>query len=390
MSKATCRGKIIVFGILFWYPLAGVTYQFLHYLIGLRRLGYDVYYVEDVSPWVYDPRINDVTPEASDNVEFAASILEAYGFAGKWAFAGAYPGGKTYGIQGDALTRLYREADAILNVTGQEVREHHLACERRVYVESDPFKMQVKASQGDPVTLAALAAHDTHFTFGENVGRAVCPLPTAGLNWLPTRQPVAMELWGWTPEAVDGVYGTITTWKNKNKDIVWNGDTYTWTKDREFERFLDLPRRRAVAFELATDVEDETRARLRGCGWRMASARAVSHDLDAYRDHIKASRAEFTVARDQYVRPHTGWFSDRSACYLAAGRPVITQDTGFGAALPTGAGLFPFATEEDIIEAVDVIEHDYGRASRAAYQVAVECFDSDVVLTSLMTRAGLF
>jgi len=270
------------------------------------------------------------------------------------------------------------------------VREHHLACERRVYVESDPFKMQVKASQGDPVTLAALAAHDTHFTFGENVGRAVCPLPTAGLNWLPTRQPVAMELWGWTPEAVDGVYGTITTWKNKNKDIVWNGDTYTWTKDREFERFLDLPRRRAVAFELATDVEDETRARLRGCGWRMASARAVSHDLDAYRDHIKASRAEFTVARDQYVRPHTGWFSDRSACYLAAGRPVITQDTGFGAALPTGAGLFPFATEEDIIEAVDVIEHDYGRASRAAYQVAVECFDSDVVLTSLMTRAGLF
>src|SRR5215470_11451188 len=130
---------IIVFGILFWFPLAGVTYQFLHFLIGLRRLGYDPYYIEDSGRWIYDPKLNDISPDASGNVKAVAPVLEAHGFAGRWAFRGNYPGGRCHGMSETQILGLYREADALLNVTGaQDIREAQRACQRRIYVESDP------------------------------------------------------------------------------------------------------------------------------------------------------------------------------------------------------------------------------------------------------------
>src|ERR1700720_3200479 len=160
-EKPPTKGKIIVFGILFWYPLAGVTYQFLHYLIGLRRLGYDPYYIEDSGRWIYDPRINDLSPDAAGNIEAVVPVLQAHGFGNRWAFRGNYPGGQCYGMTEARILELYREADAFLNVTGaQEIREEHLACKRRIYVESDPFASQVKVGRGDEGMIAALEAHD--------------------------------------------------------------------------------------------------------------------------------------------------------------------------------------------------------------------------------------
>lgn len=383
------RGKILVFGILFWYPLAGVTYQFLHYLVALRRLGYDPYYVEDSARWVYDPRINDLSPDATANVEAIARVLEAHGFQGRWAFRGHYSNGRCYGMSESDLLRLYREADAFLNVTGaQEIREEHLACPRRIYVESDPFAFQVKVAQGNASTIAALAAHDTHFTFGENLGAADCGVPIERFRWLPTRQPVALDLWD-TQEPGGSTYTTITTWHNKGKDIAYNGDTFYWTKDREFLKVLDLPLKTKASFELAAQVPDHVRQQLRDHGWRRVNSIEISRDPAVYRDYIQQSRGEFTVARDQYVRPNTGWFSDRSACYLAAGRPVITQETGFCKFLPTGKGLFGFRAMEDVLAAVDAIESDYEGNCRAAREIAREFFDAEKVVGSLMERAGL-
>ncbi len=391
LNKAT-HGKIIVFGILFWYPLAGVTYQFLHYLVGLRRLGYDPYYVEDSGRWIYDPRINDLSPDALGNIESVLPALQQHGFGERWAFRGNYPGGQCYGMTEQRILELYREAEAFLNVTGaQEIREEHLACKRRIYVESDPFAAQVKVVKGDSGMIAALAAHDTLFSFGENLGAPDCQLPIERFRWLPTRQPVVLELWNDPrPRNPEAAYNTITTWHNKGKDISWRGDTWYWTKDREFERFLELPRLRPmVAFELAAGVDEKVKQRLNAHGWRQASSLRMSRDIDVYRNYIQQSRGEFTVARDQYVRPNTGWFSDRSACYLAAGRPVITQETGFGKFLPTGQGLFGFKTMEDILKAVDAIESDYEGNSRAARAIAAEYFAAEKVMGSLMQRAGL-
>ncbi len=383
------KGKIIVFGILFWYPLAGVTYQFLHYLIGLRRLGYDPYYIEDSGRWIYDPHLNDLSPDASANIAAVQPALEQYGFGDKWAFRGKYPEGQCYGMTEAQIAQLYRDADAFLNVTAaQEIRDEHRAIKRRIYVESDPFASQVKVAQGDQGMIDTLAAHDTLFTFGENLGADDCDVPLEKFQWLPTRQPVAMDLWT-GPACGGSTFNTITTWHNQGKDLDWRGKTWYWTKDREFEKFLDLPRRRPVAFELAATVDDSVKTRLRERGWRQTDSINISRDLAGYHGYIQQSRGEFTVARDQYVRPRTGWFSDRSACYLAAGRPVITQETGFSKFLPTGKGLFGFNTMEDILRAVDTIQTDYEGNCRAAREIAAEHFAAEKVVGSLMERAGL-
>ena len=388
-SNPQPKGKIIVFGILFWYPLAGVTYQFLHYLIGLRRLGYDPYYIEDSGRWIYDPLINEFSPDATGNLKAVVPVLEAHGFGDRWAFRGNYPDGKCYGLTEQQILQLYREADAFLNVTGaQELREEHLACKRRIYVESDPFASQVKVAKGDEGMIRMLAAHDTHFSFGENLGAVDCDVPLEKFHWLPTRQPVAVELWNHGP-AGGSAYTSITTWHNKGKNLEWRGDTWYWTKDREFEKFLDLPQRRNCTFELATGVGEDVQRLLREHGWRQVDSVDISRDADRYRAYIEKSRAEFTVARDQYVRPNTGWFSDRSVCYLAAGRPVITQETGFSKFIPSGKGLFGFKTMDDILAAVDAIETDYAGNCRAAAQIAAEYFSADKVVGSLMQRAGL-
>ncbi len=385
------KGKLIVFGMIFWYPLAGVTYQFLHYLIGLRRLGWDVYYVEDSSRWVFDLKDFELTPEASANIALVAPVLDKYGFSGKWVYRGAYEGGKCYGMEEAQLAQLYREADAFLNVTAsQELREEHMRIPRRIYVESDPFNVQVKVLEGDIKTLDALAAHDTHFSFGENLGQPDCDLPVDLVCWRPTRQPVLMDLWqNPYPPATDSVYSTITTWKNKGKDLTFRGQTYYWTKDREFLKIIDLPKRCSAGFELATMVDEPTRRLLTDNGWRIADAMAVSSNVDTYREYIQKSRGEFTVTKEQVVRPRTGWFSDRTACFLAAGRPVITQETGFSKFLPTGKGLFGFLTMDDILAAVEVIESDYESSCKAAREIAQEFFAAEKVLGKLMSEAGL-
>ncbi len=390
MVNGKSKGKVIVFGILFWYPLAGVTYQFLHYLIGLKRLGYDPYYIEDSGRWVYDPKINDFSPDASGNISSVLPILEAHGFSDRWAFRGNYPDGQCYGMTESQILQLYKDADAFLNVTGaQEIREEHMACPRRIYVESDPFVYQVKVADGDCSIIEKLEPHDTFFTFGENINEPDCDIPIERFKWLPTRQPVVMDLWE-NPYGYDGsAYNTITTWHNKGKNIEYNGETYYWTKDREFEKFLELPKKRNARFELAAGVDEEVRRRLVENGWQQVDSVKVSKDTDYYRQYIQQSRGEFTVARDQYVRPNTGWFSDRSVCYLAAGRPVITQETGFSKFLPTGKGLFPFKTMEDILAAVDEIESDYEGNCRAAREIAGEYFAAEKVVGSLMARAGL-
>lgn len=384
------RGRIIVFGILFWYPLAGVTWQFLHYLIGLRRLGYDPYYIEDSGRWIYDPRLHDLSPDASGNIEVIAPTLEAYGFSGRWGFRGNYPDGECYGMTSEQIDGLFGEADAFLNITGaQELRDEHLRCPRRIYVETDPVAAQIKVAQGDVEMIRALDLHDTHFSFGENLGAADCKVPVVRYEWQPTRQPVVVDLWDNSFDTASSPYTTIATWHSKGKDVTWNGETYYWSKDREFMKVIDLPRRRDVPFELAMKVEGDVTTLLDEHGWRHVDTGAISSNVDSYRSYIQRSRGEFTVAKDQNIRLRSGWFSDRSASYLAAGRPVITEETGFSNILPTGRGLFSFESMDDALAAVDSVESDYAAHCEAAKEIAAEHFSAEKVIDSLMSRAGL-
>jgi hypothetical protein len=383
------KGKIIVSGIAFWYPLAGVAWQVLHYLLGLKRLGYDVHYVEDSARDLYDPAENDFTSDPTSNIQVVAPFLEHHGFKGKWCFR-SHAQNRCFGMSEAELNQLYRDADAFFNVTGaQEIRAEHMKVPRRIYVETDPVVSQIKVSQGDANTIAHLSAHDTHFSYGENIGQPDCPLPMGGFCWLPTRQPVCVDLWQNDFSPGDR-YTTISTWKNKGRDIVYKGETYYWSKDLEFQKFRDLPGKTKAKFELATRPDVSTAVEFIKRGWwDVIDPIPISRNFAEYRNYIQSSRGEFTVAKDQNIRLKSGWFSDRSACYLAAGRPVITQETGFSNHLPVGKGLFGFLTMEEILGAIEKIEGDYEGASWAALEIAREFFSAEKVLGSLLARADL-
>ena len=389
MTARESKGRIVVTGMAFYIPLPGVVYQVLHYMTALRHLGYEVWYVEDSTRWVYDSAAQEVVADASANVAIVASLLDAHGFSDRWGFRNEHETGRCYGMTSSQVQSLYASCDALLNVTGQSLHDDQLACARRIYVETDPFATQVKLAQGDAETKARLAGHDTWFTFGENIGAADCGIPDSGFPWLPTRQPVDLDVWQPTLVSEGTRYTTITTWVNHIDSVKHDGEVYHWRKDLEFEKFLDLPGRSSQSFELALTVERSVLQMLESHGWHHVTSTEISKSPDRYRDYIRSSRAEFTVARDQYVRPRTGWFSDRSACYLAAGKPVITQDSAFGKFLPTGRGLFAFTSLDDIIAAVDMIETDYRSHQAAALEIAAEYFAGEKVVGSLMERAGL-
>jgi hypothetical protein len=386
------RGPIVVFGIAFLYPLAGVTWQFLHYLVALRQLGWDPYYVEDSSRWVYDAALGDFTPDPTRNIAAVLPALEAHGFGDRWAYRAHALGGRCFGLGESQLRALYRDAVAMLNVTGaQEARDDALTCQRRLYVETDPVASQIGVALGDAKTIEQLGAHHRLFTYGENLGRPDCRVPVERFTWLPTRQPVVLDFWPPAPPVPDAPFTTVATWRHQN-DRVYLGETYYWSKEREFLKILDLPDRCPASLELALDIAPEADTvgpLLRKHGWRVVPAADVSRDVTTYRDYVRGSRGEFTVAKDQNIRLRSGWFSDRSACYLAAGRPVITQETGFSNILPTGRGLFGWRDADDILAAVDAIATDYEGHCRAAREIAAEYFEARRVLASLLERAGV-
>jgi hypothetical protein len=285
------------------------------------------------------------------------------------------------------LTRvreLYREADAILNVCGsQEFNEDLLKSDRILYVESDPGVEQIKVDKGIEATVEYLKAHRALFSFGESIGSPEFPVPLHGFKWLPTRQPVVTDLWH-TEAAPPGgaVFTSVANWNTSGKkDIEWRGEKYLWSKSLEFLKFIEAPRVAGEEFELATSINDPSlREKFAASGWRFTSPDRMSIEFDEYREYLRNSKGEFTVAKDQYVRLNTGWFSDRTACYLACGRPTITQETGFTRHYGQQKGLFAFKTLEEIGEAVREINADYAKHCRAAYEVAKEYFEAEKVL----------
>ncbi len=375
-------------------PIAGVIWQHIHYLVGLQRLGHDVYYIEDSARLPYNP----ATFEINNEYDYAASILtrlaREFGFERRWGFCARYlPGEPTAGLNLSRIRQLYREADAILNVCGaQEFNDDLLASDRIIYIESDPGVEQIKVDRQNRSTIQYLGRHCALFTFGENVGTSAFPVPLHGLNWLPTRQPIVTNLWRTNRRAPGAaVFTSVANWSTSGlKDIEWGGEKYLWSKSREFLRFAAAPKESGEAFELATDIKDDrTRGKFVRNGWQIRAPHDLSADYSLYRSYIRQSKGEFTVAKDQYVRLKTGWFSDRSACYLAAGRPVIMQETGFSQHYGGDGGLFGFNSLGEIGEAVRMINHDYARHARAARQIAHDVFEGETVLKSLLNRADV-
>jgi hypothetical protein len=379
-------GKIVATHLAARCPLAGVIWQLLHHLIGFRQLGFEVYYIEDNGgEWLYDPYKNDLTPDPTPNVRLLATALEAHGFKQDWAFLFGDTRQQHYGMERRRALELLSDADAVINLCGAtRPRDELLRTRCLIYLETDPSDNAIREFD-------LISAHKLHFTYGYNIGAADCILPSGNIQWNRTRPPVLLDEWrpgSGPPEPM--VFTTVGTWQNKGHDIQIGNDTYHWSKHLNFRKLLDVPRRAGQPIELATDLEsgpDYERA-VAG-GFKLVPAIPMSLNLDSYRHYIGSSRGEFTAAKDVYVRTRSGWFSDRSACYLAAGRPVITQRTGFENFIPTGTGLLGFDDADEAVEAIRLVNADYAKHARAARELACEYFDALKLLDQIAQTAGL-
>jgi len=255
-------------------------------------------------------------------------------------------------------------------------------------IDTDPVYEQIRYAQADPVARAYLDAHTHFFTYGENVGGPGWIVPLCGINWKPTRPPVVLGQWRVSPQN-SGPWTTIATWENKGKNIDFAGERYVWSKHVNFVKFLDLPKRTGEKFLMAMLPPDKRVERqVRESGWQLTDPRPVSGSMEAYAEFIRNSRGEFTVAKDIYARTNSGWFSDRSVCYLASGRPVVTMNTGFSRFYPASKGLIDFTSVPEAEAGIREVASDYERHSRAAREVAECYFSSDSVLTRLLADVG--
>jgi hypothetical protein len=366
----------------------GHTWVFLQYLLGFRKLGWEVLFLDRLEPEMcVDVHGRPAPIEQSVNVEYLDRVFREFALHDRYAIFHA--GGRTVGLsRAQVLDEVARSA-LVMNVNGFFEDEEVLArASLRVYFDIDPgFAQMWRALRLHD----AFRGHNAYVTVGESVGRPECTIPTDGIAWITTPQPVVLEHWPVQSGPGRGAFTSVGSWRGPFGPIEYEGMTYG-LRVHEFRRFADLPRLVSAPLEIALDI-DEADARdvevLRSAGWGLRDPREVAADPWRYRSYVQDSSAELMVAKNMYVQSRSGWFSDRSICYLACGRPVLAQDTGFSRHHPVGEGLLAFTTIDEAVEGIERIGADYAGHSRAARELAEEHFDSNRVLGRLLGELGV-
>jgi hypothetical protein len=378
--------RVVVSGLAGQMPLAGVALHYLQYCLGFRDLGVEVLYLEDGHCWPYHPRTQNYEEDPTYTVEWLRELFGSVGL--RWAFQDG--SGRYHGSTEEEVLDHLDGADLLLNVSGGIMPEqHHRRAKLLAMVDTDPAVSQVAALQGSPRHQRLQSSHDLYFTFAERMHADVCRIPDAGKQWITTRQPVHLPLWEADPGRPDqpgAVYTTVMNW-SAHGGYEWDGEPWG-DKAAEFGVIRALPRRTGLWFELAVAGGAPTEE-LRAEGWEIIDPRPPTRTFWTFREYLRASRGEVGVCKQAYVRSHSGWFSERSANYLAAGRPVVTQDTGWSHLLPTGKGLFAFSSIEEAEAGLQAIEDDPVAHGQAARRLAAEHFDARDVLTRLLSDAGV-
>jgi hypothetical protein len=349
------------------------------YLLGLRALGHDVFYIEDTGECIYDPEQNTRATDPSYGLRYIDAALAPHGLGDAWAFVNY--DGTYHGRSREHVVEYAKSADLFINLSGGTWfwRDEYARIPRKVFIDSDPAFTQLSIAKNDEWYVKFFRGFDRLFTFGSNIGTPVCEVPTGEFTWHKTWQPVVTALWSTTERPTRDRYTSVMSWTIESfTDVGGN-------KDVEFLRFLDLPSRLGPRFELAINGPEGF---LREHGWATLPAMQESRTPEAYRAFIQSSRGEFGVAKHTYVATRCGWFSDRTECYLAAGRPAVVQDTGWSRHLPSGDGLLSFSTPDEAVDAIASIDADYTRHSAAARAIAREHFEAATVLASLIERTA--
>ena len=375
--------KILCSGHLVRYPLGGHSWHHLQYLVGLKQLGHEVTFFEDYG-WpesCYDPQRNEMTADPSYGIEYLRAMLRPHGLDDAWCYLAE--DGTAHGMSREQLADLCRDSDVHLNLSNVNWIPELKTCRRRVLVDTDPVFTQIGAHG----VAESFSCFDVCFTYGENVHKPGCEMPTAGTRWLPTRQPVVLDLWPVEPGDPAGRFTTVINW-TPSGEREYEGRVYG-QKDREFVPYFTLPQRTGARMEVAVggSKPDDLAQRLVAGGWTVADPVRLTRDPWTYQRYLRESMAEFCVAKHGYVSTRSGWFSDRTSGYLASGRPAVVQDTGFSDVLPIGTGLIAFRTPDEAIEGVRRVREDYERHCAAARAIAEEYFSASRVLTELLERA---
>lgn len=385
--------RIIVSGLAGLEPVGGMAWHYLQYVLGLSRLGHEVIYHEDTWTWPFNPIENQREEHGEYSARFVSAFFEKYAPALQEHWHYFHLHSKSYGMSASEFGQFARTADVFLNVSGANFIPEELAPNCiKVFIDTDPGYNQVVLSEKFAWSeyverwRRCVSEHDMHLTFGENINGTDCLVPKLNLNWLPTRMPIVIDEWrraSNSEQPASDPWTTIMTWNVFKGPVVYRGVDYG-DKGAEFSKILELPVRTGLNMKLAVGGGKAPRELLKKNRWQIVSGPQVTRTADTYQSFVKSSRGEISIAKQIYVAMKTGWFSDRSACYLASGRPVVLQDTGFSKHLPVGEGLFAFNTPEGAINALQVVEKDYGKHSRVALDIAHEYFDSDRVLSKLM------
>ena len=370
--------KVLFAGIIARYPFGGVTWCSLMYLLGLRALGHEVFYIEDTGECVYDPVLNTRATDPSYGTSYIRQALEPFGLGDRWSFVNY--DGTYHGQPADAVRRYCADADLFLNLSGGSWfwRDEYARIPRSAFIDSDPAFTQLAIAKAEPWYVAFFERFTHLFTFGANIGTAASPVPVGPFTWRKTWQPVTLDHWRTDCPAGDH-FTSVMTWQIESfTDVGGN-------KDQEFVRYIDLPARTAQPFRLAINGPQTL---LREHGWSTVDAMSVSRNPWDYREFIHRSRAEFGVAKHTYVENRSGWFSDRTECYLASGRPALVQDTGWSTHLPSAEGLLAFSSPDEALAGIDRINGGYARHAARAAEIAREHFEAGRVLQRLLDEVA--
>lgn len=372
------------------YRNGGEAWVRLSWIVGLRRLGCSVHFVEQIDPANCVDENGAVTDFAgSRNLAYFHSIMEEFGLADVATLVYG-DGGQTSGLGRDELIELAEGADLLVNISGNLHAQSLLErFRRKAYVDLDPGFTQFWEAAG--ISGARLDGHDSYFTVGENIGKPGCPIPTGGLDWHAVRPPVVLEDWPVTPADDPHRFTTIGSWRGPYGPIEHEGTTYG-LKVHEFRKVLELPQRAPLTFEIALDIDPadgRDRDALLAHNWRLVDPKSVASDPSSFRRYVQQSGGEFSVAQGIYVDTSSGWFSDRTVRYLASGKPALVQDTGWGGGEPPREGIVTFGTLEEAVDGARRIEQAYEAHSAAARALAEEHFDSDKVLARFLEETGV-
>ena len=379
--------RIVVGSYMVRYPLGGMMSWVLQYLVGFQRLGHDVFFVEKSGYMdsCYDPAKNRMSNDCSYGVTAVQTLLKRFGMQDKWCFVDAQE--HYHGLTRDRIVAVFKSADLFLDMGTHGAWLPEAAATRlRVLADGEPGFTQIKMAQ-QVAAGEVLPCYDFYYTSGSNIGTSKSIAPTAGREWRCLCHPVVTDLFRYEPVHRYAAFTTVMNWQS-HRPIEFNGTTYG-QKDVEFAKFIDLPSRVSIPLEVAVSGKRVPTIQLRSAGWQVRDAHEVTLSFDTFCDYIRSSKGEFSVCKQVFVAMHSAWFSDRSAVYLASGRPVVLQDTGFSAHLPCGRGLFAARTVDEAAAAIEDITAHYEQHAQWAREIAVEYLDAAKVLRRFLSELGI-